>query len=535
MSHHHRKPNRSGNIIARSLAAKFVLAVLATTVILQALSGYFLIINQSHTLTQQFIEMNKQTEELLRAQASETLQQKMDGYKNLLSSIAPNAMMEMDLTALNQYATVVTADPGIDYVAFLNPEGKLFAENGQWDRSNQDTLIQSEIKAEGVDIGKVLIVYNLEQMQEYLQKVAAHTAQSEEINESIHNSFVAQALLAVVITSTVIALVIYFLFKSIVLNRISKLECRLKDIDEGGGDLTKRLDVMGSDELAGLAYRFNNFTGKIESIVQQVNDVAEFISGSALRISQGNQDLTRKTEHQEISLKRTTEKMREMADTVTQNARNSTTANQLAQQARKDAESGSGMISRVADAMNDINNSSQEILSINSLVNEIAFQTNLLALNAAVEAARAGDHGKGFAVVAAEVRNLAQRSANAAKEIQELIDNTAHRVKVGAQLVDDSKTSLQRIENSVLRVSDLICDITNSNHEQAHDIEQVNNVTHQIDMISVENLKLVKNVTNESHSMKAEVSQLVHLVGSFKVHEKGPLAEAPRAGLSLAD
>src|SRR5882724_9047943 len=128
--------------------------------------------------------------------------------------------------------------------------------------------------------------------------------------------------------------------------------------------------------------------------------------------------------------------MEEITSTVKQNADNAYQANQLAANARTQAEQGGDVVSKAVAAMADINHSSKKIADIISVIDGIAFQTNLLALNAAVEAARAGEQGRGFGVVATEVRALAQRSAGAAKEIKSLIGGSVQEVAAGAKLAD---------------------------------------------------------------------------------------------------
>ncbi|CDW84203.1 methyl-accepting chemotaxis sensory transducer [Stylonychia lemnae] len=113
--------------------------------------------------------------------------------------------------------------------------------------------------------------------------------------------------------------------------------------------------------------------------------------------------------------------------------------------------------------MSSIKESSKKIVDIIGVIDGIAFQTNILALNAAVEAARAGEQGRGFAVVATEVRNLAQRSANAAKEIKELISNSVDKVEVGSRLVDDAGKTMDEIVISIKNVADIMAEITSAN------------------------------------------------------------------------
>lgn len=112
-------------------------------------------------------------------------------------------------------------------------------------------------------------------------------------------------------------------------------------------------------------------------------------------------------------------------------------------------------MANVVDTMKSISESAQKIADITSVIDGIAFQTNILALNAAVEAARAGEHGRGFAVVAEEVRNLAQRSANAAKEIKGLIENSVSRTLSGAKLAEEAGETMGKIVESVVSVTEI--------------------------------------------------------------------------------
>src|SRR5499426_1273117 len=157
--------------------------------------------------------------------------------------------------------------------------------------------------------------------------------------------------------------------------------------------------------------------------------------------------------------------MEEMYSTVKQNADNARQANQLAANARAQAEQGGEVVSKAVRAMADISHSSKKIADITGVIDGIAFQTNLLALNAAVEAARAGEQGRGFAVVAAEVRKLAQRSAGAAKEIKTLIQDSVAKVDTGSSLVNQSGETLTEIVTSVKRATRIVAEIEAASRE----------------------------------------------------------------------
>src|SRR5215470_7280532 len=167
---------------------------------------------------------------------------------------------------------------------------------------------------------------------------------------------------------------------------------------------------------------------------------------------------------------------------------------------------------QVVSNMNDIAGSSKRISDIIRSIYVIAFQTNILALNAAVEAARAGEQGRGFAVVAGEVRNLAQRSAEAAKEIKALIGASVDKVESGARLVADAGKTMQEIVGSVQRVTDIIGEITSAASEQSDGIGQVNSAVTQLDKMTQQNAALVEESAAAAESLREQATHLARAV-----------------------
>ncbi|MBV8803880.1 MAG: PAS domain S-box protein, partial [Sinobacteraceae bacterium] len=176
------------------------------------------------------------------------------------------------------------------------------------------------------------------------------------------------------------------------------------------GDLTSRVKVEDkSGHFKSLAVSVNSLVESMMEVVTTLNETSNEVQVGAAEISNGNLNLSRRTEEQASSLEETASSMEEMTSTVKNNADNAAQASQLAEAAREQAERGSSVVGAAVAAMGEINTASKKISDIIGVIDEIAFQTNLLALNAAVEAARAGEQGRGFAVVATEVRNLASR------------------------------------------------------------------------------------------------------------------------------
>jgi methyl-accepting chemotaxis protein len=175
------------------------------------------------------------------------------------------------------------------------------------------------------------------------------------------------------------------------------------------------------------------------------------------------------------------------------------------------------VVAEVVQTMEGITHASRKIADIIGVIDEIAFQTNILALNAAVEAARAGDQGRGFAVVAAEVRNLAQRSANAAKEIKGLISDSVSKVESGSRLVDTAGKTMEEIVQSVKRVTDIMAEISAASQEQRGGIEQVNNAVTQMDKVTQQNAALVEEAAAAAKSMEEQTETMSEMVGRFMV------------------
>ena len=282
------------------------------------------------------------------------------------------------------------------------------------------------------------------------------------------------------------------------------------------GDLSSHIVVNSSDETGRLLGALKAMNDSLLGVVAQVRHGTDAISTASSEIAAGNLDLSSRTEEQASSLEETASAMEELTSTVKQNADNARQANQLAKSASEVAVRGGSIVSQVVDTMGTINESSKKIVDIIGVIDGIAFQTNILALNAAVEAARAGEQGRGFAVVATEVRNLAHRSASAAKEIKELIAASVANVDTGSRLVNEAGQTMGDIVDSIVRVTDIMGEITSATHEQTIGIEQINMAIAQMDEVTQQNAALVEEAAAASQSMQEQAGELAHVVGFFK-------------------
>ena len=282
------------------------------------------------------------------------------------------------------------------------------------------------------------------------------------------------------------------------------------------GDLTVEVPVQGEDELAQLLVGINETMRRLRRVIGDIRTSVDSVSTASNEIAQGNADLSSRTEQQASNLQQTAASMEQMTSSVKQNTDAARQANQLAGAAAEVAAKGGVVVGQVVSTMGEIQAQSRKIADIINVIDGIAFQTNILALNAAVEAARAGEQGRGFAVVAGEVRNLAQRSAQAAREIKSLISNSVERVDSGSRLVNDAGTTMGEIVAQVKRVTDLIGEMTAATVEQASGISQVNQAVTQLDQMTQQNAALVEQSAAAAHSMREQAAKLAEAVAVFK-------------------
>ena len=316
------------------------------------------------------------------------------------------------------------------------------------------------------------------------------------------------------------------------------------------GDLSFTLEQPFTKEFEPLRRNMNHAIEQLGTVLTAVSRSTEQIDTGSREISLGANDLSKRTEQQAAALEETAAAL----DQITVNVKN---ASSRAEEARVATQSANASASRsdqivqdAVSAMARIEGSSHQISSIIGVIDEIAFQTNLLALNAGVEAARAGEAGKGFAVVAQEVRELAQRSAQAAKEIKHLIRTSSDEVQNGVRLVSESGEALKIIQENIVAVNEHMEAIASSAREQSTGLGEINAAINQLDQTTQQNAAMVEESTAASVALTNETDNLRHLVsrfqlatglklppeqgkphGSVSVSQNPPLQGSPRARL----
>lgn len=286
-------------------------------------------------------------------------------------------------------------------------------------------------------------------------------------------------------------------------------------------DLTQDMRGNFQGAFAELQANVNTTMASLRATMNNVRSAASTITDSSGELSSASNQLSRRTEQQAAALEETAAALEEITTTVRTSTERANEASRMVAATKESAGRSGGIVQEAIDAMERIEQSSQKISQIISVIDEIAFQTNLLALNAGVEAARAGEAGRGFAVVAQEVRELAQRSANAAKEIKALINNSAQEVQGGVKLVFSTGEALKEIGDLVNHVNEQVSMIARAASEQSAALGEINTSVNHMDQMTQQNAAMVEETTASSQVLAGESRQLTELLSHFRLDGTG--------------
>ncbi|MBD3265382.1 DUF3365 domain-containing protein [bacterium] len=299
---------------------------------------------------------------------------------------------------------------------------------------------------------------------------------------------------------------IYFLLRITVTTPLKHLVSRLKDITEGEGDLTKELHVSTHDEIADVAFWFNQFLEQMRSLIRDIANASQQVAASSVELSSASQTLASSTTEQATNLQHTNASIFDLTSSVEQNADYANQTNQKSVTASNEATHGGSAVMDTVDAMKTI---ADKI----SIIGEIADQTNLLALNAAIEAARAGELGKGFAVVAVEVRKLAERSMLAAKEISVLSTESV-------QKAENAGGKIQAVVPIIQETTRMMNEIASTCQEQSQSAETIRNAIQEIETATQQNSATSEETAAASEQLSAQAQILQDLVSRFIIGQE---------------
>ncbi len=475
------KPHRAEK--RRGITLKFMITVLP------AIALFFCVVTAMQiTLTNRVLLKQKdmfvvgiqgeavEEEKLLQT----TLIEKGKAIASLLANFGSEYIITSDYAGLSQLAAGAAGDKDIAFVVFFDDAGEALTSKPEEGLSKGVEVLTEKMILDEQELGSVQLAVKFDSVGDFMHEVSDRTsaliAKAEHEQGHASRAALIQAATLTSFGLVLLGVLIYFIFARVLIN-------------------------------------------PIKSIIAGLNEGAEQARDAADQVSSVSHALATGVNQQAVALEETSGALEKVAQMTRSNAASAKDASTLAEETREAALAGNTTMERLNNAMSGINESSGQISKIIKVIEEIAFQTNLLALNAAVEAARAGEHGKGFAVVAEEVRNLAQRVAEAAGQTTALIENSVGSAREGAAVVGEVEQALETIVTDVTKVTGLVNEIAQASGEQDRGIEHINSGVAEMNRTTQQNAAGAEKssaasdrMATQTQGVKGIVEDLVTLV-----------------------
>ncbi len=448
--------------VTKKFLANIVLVLLAVSAALIVLLG----MTQKRAMTRQLEEKGRTTTQFLAA-------------------ISAEPIMSYNFTYLEEYVNYVARDREVSAAVVLDKAGTPLAKMGDEKQAAVDGVTYSAPVNQGNEqIGTVRVTFTRKYINGEMRKA--------------QGIILALCFGAVV----VISLVVYLLFRRIIVSPLGSLRTAMDRLE--GGDLDVTVESRSNDEVGKLGRSVSAMVGKLREVVSDVKSAANSVSAGSQQLSSGAAQLSEGTTEQAASAEEASSTVEEMNATIKQNADNAMQTETIALKSSADAQE-SGVA--VADSVRAMKQIAEKI----GIIEEIARQTNLLALNAAIEAARAGEAGKGFAVVAAEVRKLAERSQGAAGEIGYLSASSV-------DIAERAGAMLAKLVPDIKKTAELVQEISAASKEQAGGADQINGAIQQLNRVVQQNAGAAEEMSTMSEELSAQAVQLQSAMAFFRMN-----------------
>jgi len=408
-----------------------------------------------------------------------------------------------------------------------------------------DLVKQGKVK-EGTDLLRTVEHPHWQKVRIQVQnlvKAEEELTASLKIDVLNHQSAVLRNTIIIALIALIVGFIIAFAVIRSIRAAFDRVVSSLEDIADGDGDLTKRLDTTGNNEISRLSEAFNHFVVKIQTLVQQVSASSAQLATSTQQMTALSVETKLNVNQQESKIEQVAAAINEMSATVQEVSRNASEASHAAQSADTESHSGKKIVSEVIDVINDLENQVRESSStikaldqhaiqiggVLDVIKGIAEQTNLLALNAAIEAARAGEQGRGFAVVADEVRTLASRTQESTQEIQTMIEqlqdgakNAVRSMESGEEKTQTTVTkareagaALETITEAISTIAHMNTQIATAAQEQSAVAEEINQNIVSISGLSVQAADGAEHTASNSQELERLTNSMRATVSTF--------------------